>query len=1054
MIKPLSKKRIIIASLLLLIFVLIIFSQFLYKTYSVDIKNGTVDFSSADDSKVYRFNGDWKFYWKKFVHREIDEPSSYFELSPEKYWIQYSDKYSEIEGRGYGTYKIILNNLVEGDLYGFYLPSLGTSYELWVNNKLVESEGKIGKNLKEETPRAKYKTAYFTAENSVQTIYLKLSNFYYKSGGSKDKIYFGKYSAIQKYFFIKTFMQVLIIGSVVIFFLYHLMAFIMLREEYSYLFFSLICFVMFIRLLVTNGNVLLWLFESVSWDSVIRLSYMTVFGLISTFLLFFHSLYQNEFSDKITKGFVILNTAFLCYTMFSSIYYFTKILPYLMYIEIFIGFYVTFNLIRAFKFKRDASLNALLGFMILYVFSIHDVFIVNNLIQSVPLVPIGMFLFLFFQASILSVKYSKALKTTENLYNSMKELDLIKDEFMKNTSYQLQEPLYSIIDLTDDLLIQKKDLELDVKEVIDLVNQSSKNLATRVNELLDFSALKHKNLYLNKVPVDLNIIISIAINEIKSSNYFTNFRIINNIKEEIPLILADKNRIHQIIYTLIDTMTKFSQSGDIIVNEDVQTNYVSLKIIGNGVNISNTILQGIFNPFSLRDWSIPKTFHGTGLSLNIIKKIIELHEGKMDIVTSQSNKTEFIISFPISKDIDVFTYKQVGERSNSERYYFNNEKSSENIERNNKDNVFTILVIDDDPISAHLISNMLSNRSYNLLYASKVNEALDIIDSNQTLDLVILESVMPTMSGSDICRFIRKKYSLYELPVIMLTAKNQKSLLISSFEAGVNDFLTKPYDREELRARIRTLVNLKNITNSNEVLNKAINLKNDFIDLVTHDLKTPLSILIGYSQVLKTKIKNEDHFLEEIASAIYSSSLSMNTMIEDLLESARIENGNVSLTYEKFNFYEYLITNIKDMKLLASKKKQKIRFSCEDKKIIVRLDKKRLLEIIENIVTNAIKYSPEESEISVLVEKEHTKGFNNFVKIIIKDQGPGFTKEDMDKIFVKYQKLSAKPTGSEQSTGLGLYISKKLTDLMSGSISVINNENKGASFVLKFPLQN
>ncbi len=230
----------------------------------------------------------------------------------------------------------------------------------------------------------------------------------------------------------------------------------------------------------------------------------------------------------------------------------------------------------------------------------------------------------------------------------------------------------------------------------------------------------------------------------------------------------------------------------------------------------------------------------------------------------------------------------------------------------------------------------------------------------------------------------------------------------------------------------------------NGQLKKANQVKTDLLNMTVHDLKNPLNTIRSAAEMLgDTELTPDDK--KELTGVIKNSSDSMLRIIERFLESSTIEDEKFKLQFEKLNLSEILSEEIISLQTLAAKKKQIISASIEDG-IIILGEKTYTIKIFQNLIGNSIKYSPQNTEITVALSK-----INDSVLVEISDQGAGFSEEDKSKIFSRFQKLSAKPTGGEISSGFGLFIVKKLVDSHNGKIWLESEKGKGATFFIQFP---
>ncbi|MCP4157624.1 MAG: HAMP domain-containing histidine kinase [bacterium] len=234
------------------------------------------------------------------------------------------------------------------------------------------------------------------------------------------------------------------------------------------------------------------------------------------------------------------------------------------------------------------------------------------------------------------------------------------------------------------------------------------------------------------------------------------------------------------------------------------------------------------------------------------------------------------------------------------------------------------------------------------------------------------------------------------------------------------------------------------LARTNEELNKANEVKSDLLGLAAHDLKNPLQVILGYTSILQDNMKDDPESIQRLRM-INKSSDKMLKLIAELLESATIDSGQLQLNITAIDVSELVKSVVASLTHLADKKKQPICLDCK-KGCIIYGDKMLMQEVVDNLVSNAIKFSPYEKKIWVSVKNE-----SGTITFKVRDEGPGLTSEDKDKIFGKFQRLSARPTGGETSTGLGLSIIKQLVELHDGNVYVDSEPDKGSTFSVVVP---
>jgi two-component system, sensor histidine kinase and response regulator len=360
-----------------------------------------------------------------------------------------------------------------------------------------------------------------------------------------------------------------------------------------------------------------------------------------------------------------------------------------------------------------------------------------------------------------------------------------------------------------------------------------------------------------------------------------------------------------------------------------------------------------------------------------------------------------------------------------------------------------LFLVDDNNDNIQLAISLLKKQNYDIEYAFNGKDAIKMIDEFLP-DLILLDIMMPEMDGFEVCKIIKDSPRTKNIPIIFLSAKTEVESIVHGFEIGGIDYITKPFKQLEILARINTHIDNRMahqlIIEQNSKLTELNKDKDLLMQITAHDLKNPISGVAGLLDYIATnfgKLKNDD-VVEIIDTAKYGLNSAMN-IIGDLLDSYAFETNKLKLNMEIFDINSLIRKICSQHKRRASSKNINLICSVPDEYFYIEADKSKTARILDNLLSNSIKYSPEETNIEI---SSHLG--DDLVNIIISDSGPGFKDEDRDKLFQKYTTLSAKPTGREISTGLGLYIVRKLTTAMNANISVENNVEGGAKFKLCF----
>ena len=397
--------------------------------------------------------------------------------------------------------------------------------------------------------------------------------------------------------------------------------------------------------------------------------------------------------------------------------------------------------------------------------------------------------------------------------DDLKRMDELKDQFLANTSHELRTPINGIVGIMESMLNEAAGpLNEDQIHNLSLVNNSARRLSHLINDVLDLTKLKNRELDLQKKPVALSPIVEMIFRLLQPLAHGKPIKLKNAVPEGIPFVAADENRIHQILLNLIDNAIRYTESGSITVNATQEEGNVCVSVIDTGIGIPPDKLDRIFESFEQVDGSISRTYGGTGLGLSITKKLLELHGSTITVSSTLEQGSVFRFSLPIADDISESSFSKdlLSPILPLEKPA---EPSAHILAREDTPAVVSskkhILVVDDEPINIQVLVNILTMQGYTVTTALSGKDALEKLDANPSFDLILLDLMMPNMSGYEVCEKIRSKYPLFELPVLILTAKNQVSDILLGFKAGANDYVQKPFEGQELMARVETLIMLK-----------------------------------------------------------------------------------------------------------------------------------------------------------------------------------------------------------------------------------------------------
>ena len=362
---------------------------------------------------------------------------------------------------------------------------------------------------------------------------------------------------------------------------------------------------------------------------------------------------------------------------------------------------------------------------------------------------------------------------------------------------------------------------------------------------------------------------------------------------------------------------------------------------------------------------------------------------------------------------------------------------------------FSILVVDDNKENLKVVSNFLKAEGYQIALSLNADDARNILEENQ-IDLILLDVMMPGTDGFTLCRQLKEDNRLKEIPVIFLTAKTETSDLVEGFNSGGVDYITKPFQKEELIARVNNHVALANA--KNEILKQAEQIrrinrtKDRLYSVIAHDIKSPfanISMLI--STLAEGYIDAGSEEYEEILQNINSSTQETYALLLNLLQWTRSQTGDLEIAPEPISVEALVANTFRFLDPQAGKKEIKLEKSVQDG-LIIEADQNMMKSVLQNLVNNAIKFTKPGGRIAInAAEKDHK------IVINITDDGIGISDANMKKLFVDEGQVTTRGTNDEKGSGLGLLLVKEFVQRNGGITSVKSKEGEGTTFTLTFP---
>jgi len=792
-------------------------------------KNGVLDLSSWDFEKngPISLNGNWEAFPGELLVPEdfqtVPAPVAEGLLDENGSWEPPASLHNTqpIKNTTYALKAILPEKPV---ILGLKIKTSRIPFTLWLNDQMLIQNGVTEVNSAEKTVIKPNQTAYFNNHQGIYQIALQVSSQFKVKGKFWDKIYLGTPKHLKEIEGNKSAIELLLFGAILMMALYHFILFALRGDSRSTLYFGLFCFFVALRVIYNNDTLSETFIFWMNQDYLTRMSYIVYCLTILWFGKYSYYLFPNAVSAttiRILQYTIVLSVSFFLFLPNSINTYF---LNFSYLITLGYCLYCIQILYKIIKRKDDSAKLFLFGFVVLVCSFFYDVLVFSNVVQSPELSNWGVLVFIIIQSVLISQRFSNALSAVEKMTGELKEknialknLDQLKDEFLANTSHELRTPLNGIVGITESLLkgVAGK-LSDKVSQNLFMVVSSAKRLSGLINDILDYSKLENSDLVLKRKAVDIRSIVDTVLNISQQLTLGKDLALINKIPTNLHRAFGDENRLQQIFYNLIGNAVKFTSQGKITVSARQKKGHLEVSVSDTGAGIPEDRFELIFKSFEQHQHAGARTSEGTGLGLSITKKLVKLHQGKIWVESQLGKGSTFTFTLPLAEeetdlpnDSKTEEYEEIAQTYSSSWNQPISLNSQIRIDSDTFQNIKQVWVVDDEPVNLQVAANFLALEqiSFDLIPSGK--RLVERITNGPKPDMVLLDIMMPEMTGYEVCRFLRERYSSSELPIIMLTAKNRVSDLVEGFESGANDYLTKPFSKDELIARVRSQLVIK-----------------------------------------------------------------------------------------------------------------------------------------------------------------------------------------------------------------------------------------------------
>lgn len=1013
-----------VSILLILVALLTVYLKFQYNVDQLTAKKGYIDLSNwnFDQNGNVQLNGEWEFYWGKLLtptdfngaKPNAPVPDGYIKVPSAWYG---GIRNAKLADKGVATYRLRIHLASGNTVYGIKTTSIRMANKIFVNGLEAGNSGNpaISGKAGYAMGNVPYATFFNPISNDLEVI-VQVADFDYKAGGIVQSIFLGKRAGIMMMAVRANLFSGFVAACLLITGLYYLFIYLGRRKDLSLLYYSAYSLSFSFFELGYGEKVFMQMFPDI--PAILLLKIQDVFLYAS---IIFVCLFIKEFTKKLLPDWFIRTVV----TVFGGYIILISLLPlrissiveniFLLFgilVYIFIIIFLIYSVTRKQPENRKTGgvIHLLAGLSCVLIYFVDGVLYVNNLKTNNYIGYTAILFFIGIISHMLSQQYNNAYITVEKMSVKLLELDKLKDEFLANTSHELRTPLNGIINITSSVLESGNGrLNDNHRHNLHIVVAAARRLHNLINDILDISSLNKGEIRLALRPVDVCSVVEAIIYVFQHLKGDKEIEFDNNVPAELPPVLADTERLGQVFYNLLGNALKFTAKGRIEVGAVNRENLIEIWVEDSGCGIPGDKLEDIFKSFYQVNAGESREVGGTGLGLSITKTLVELHGGKIRVESREGKGSRFTFTLPVSQEPKQELYLE-----NIPAFYSEVAATVSSLTTSTdlQKRKYAILVADDDPASLTALFTILDIEGYYVKGVGGGEEVLRELERQPEYNLVILDIMMPKISGYEVLRRIRRRFQPLDLPVLLLTAKTRPEDLQAGFAAGANDYLPKPFEASELKARVRTLAQLKE----------------SVVGMVTNELS-----------FLQAQIK--PHFLYNSLSVIAALTTRAPGRAKELLfDLSDYLRG--SFDFENYNGLTSLAGELDTVRAFLSIEKERFRDKLKvvyevEEGIDAAIPLLSIQPLVENAVRHGILRKPGGGTVWLSVKAGDKK-----LIITVKDDGTGMTEERLREI------MEPNPSGS----GVGLKnIQRRLILQYGQGLDIRSKEGQGTTVTMEIP---
>lgn len=802
------------AALLLLSAFLAVWPQ---EESSLQIRNGVLQIRDDIPPELLRLEGEWAYYPGRLLEAE-EILNELHHADPISVRVPHTWSEADQAESDVATYALRVRNAPSGEHLALRIGNGASAYRVYIDGALVAASGEVERTGGSERAASVPQTAAFTVSQRDFHLIVQVRRESDGMGGLWFPIQFGLERDALRIDTAIVVKEAALAGAMLMMGLYYFCFYLVVRKDRLNLLLSLGCLLIVLRIAALGERTFIRLLPEMPAQTLSMFSHLVDVWSPLPFLLLIRGLFPTESKDwpiRIYAG---------CAGAFSIVMVFLPVsslvmLSNAMYIVVFGAFAAGCAAVgKAILRGRPGALPHLIGFAAIVILGLHDMLDARMAIDSRfgELGSVGVAVLLAAQAFVLARRYERNSAEAERLSAELTVLNRQKDDFLASTSYELKMPLHGMIGIAETLSLGAEGpLAGRQRQQLELVAAAGRRLNHLIDDLLIYSRMKYENLPLQPVRIPAESIVRpiVDIHRQAAGGQGEAVEAVADVQSGLA-VHADERMLAHILHNLVSVASKYAAGAISVSARGTDDDLAEFVIQAAGGALPEDAAKLLFASFEQIDRSFTGGDKEMSLGLPIARVLVERQGGRIELLVETERVPDgfaFRFTLPAASgahgdggratDGDISRVRVDSEAAAASEFeYAEDRPGGEDV----------VLVVDDNPAIRQAIVNRLNLEGYSVASAADGAEAWGrILSHGDRLSLVIADMMTPSLSGFQLCRSIRERWTEVELPVLILSADHRRETMLAAFAAGTNDYMAKPFEAEEFRARVRMLVDIR-----------------------------------------------------------------------------------------------------------------------------------------------------------------------------------------------------------------------------------------------------